>query len=103
MDVPDQPKDQAAPPTPVQVVSGWGPLAGLALIPLLFFLAFHIGAGYLSYQKYGSGFWAFIDFIFAYLYYPYYAFFLAKDPAPAPVSMVGGRSGIGKLLKKMMK
>jgi hypothetical protein len=70
----------------------WAALGGAAFVgifSLIFFLAFHIGAGYLSYQKYGSMMWAVIDFIFAYFYYPYYAFFLAKDVPPQP--MFGGR------------
>lgn len=70
----------------------WAILGGAAFVgifSLIFFLAFHIGAGYLSYQKYGSMMWAVIDFIFAYFYYPYYAFFLAKDVPPQ--TMFGGR------------
>lgn len=70
----------------------------LALIPILFLLFFHIGAGYLSYQKYGSMFWAFIDFLFAYFYYPYYAFFLAECPVSQP-TMFGGKRSILNLLK----
>lgn len=69
----------------------------LAMIPAIFFIAFHVGAGYLSYQKYGSGFWAFVDFIFAYFYYPYYAFFLAKEPGPS-MGMIGGRKSLAKML-----
>jgi len=67
-------------------------LAGAAFVgifSLVFFLVFHIGAGYLSYQKYGSFLWAVLDFIFPYFYYPYYAFFLAKDVPPQ--TMFGGR------------
>jgi hypothetical protein len=70
----------------------WAILGGAAFVgifSLIFFLAFHIGAGYLSYQKYGSMMWAVLDFIFAYFYYPYYAFFLAKDVPPQ--TMFGGR------------
>ena len=70
----------------------WAILGGAAFVgifSLIFFLAFHIGAGYLSYQKYGSMMWAVIDFIFAYFYYPYYAFFLAKDVPPQTI--FGGR------------
>lgn len=96
MEVPQQPAPPAAEATlSVQPASGLGFLfGGLALIPLFLLLAFHIGAGYLSYQKYGSGFYAFINFIFAYFYYPYYAFFLAKEPAPTPMmpAMIGGKS-----------
>jgi energy-coupling factor transporter transmembrane protein EcfT len=63
--------------------------AFVAIFSLVFFLAFHIGAGYLSFQKYGSFLWAVLDFIFPYFYYPYYAFFLAKDVPPQ--TMFGGR------------
>jgi hypothetical protein len=84
----------------VTVPTGFGVLAStMMLIPLLILLVFHLGAGYLSYQKYGNLGWAFLNFIFAYFYYPYYAFFLAKDPGPS-MGMVGGKAGgIGKLLK----
>jgi hypothetical protein len=71
------------------VAGVFGLFAGIGLFSLLFLLFFHIGAGYLSYQKYGSMFWAVIDFLFAYFYYPYYSFFLAKDVPPQP--MFGGR------------
>lgn len=70
----------------------WAMLGGAAFVAIfsfIFFLAFHIGAGYLSYQKYGSMMWAILDFIFAYFYYPYYAFFLAKDVPPQTI--FGGR------------
>jgi hypothetical protein len=71
-----------------------GAFGVLALIPLIFLFAFHLGAAYLSYQKFGSMLWAVVDFIFAYFYYPYYAFFLASTPTAAapmtPAAMVGG-------------
>jgi hypothetical protein len=73
-------------------VGFWAMLGGAAFVAIfsfIFFLAFHIGAGYLSYQKYGSMLWAILDFIFAYFYYPYYAFFLAKDVPPQTI--FGGR------------
>lgn len=82
--------------------TGFFALWGLLLvIPILFMFVFHLGAGYLSYQKYGSFLWAFVDFIFAYFYYPYYAFFLAT-PAPAP-SMFGGKRSVMNLLKMKWK
>lgn len=66
----------------------------LALIPLIFLFLFHLGAAYLSYQKFGSMMWAVVDFLFAYFYYPYYAFFLASTPVESapmtPIAMVGG-------------
>ena len=86
-------------PNAGKAVAGvFGILAGVGLFSLLFLLFFHIGAGYLSYQKYGSMFWAVIDFLFAYFYYPYYAFFLAKDVPPQP--MFGGRKLLRKTLLK---
>lgn len=77
-----------------------GMLFGLGLLPILFLIFFHSGAAYLSYQKYGSGLWAFIDFIFAYLYYPYYAFFLSSPPEQ-PTTVFGGRRG--GFMKKLTK
>jgi hypothetical protein len=75
-----------------------------ALLPLLALFLFHLGAGYLSYQKYGSIGWASLDFLFAYFYYPYYAFFLAKDPGPmAQTTMLGGKRGVFGALKKLLK
>jgi membrane protein implicated in regulation of membrane protease activity len=69
-------------------------LGGLAVLPIVFLIVFHAGAAYLSYQKYQSGMWAFVNFLFAYFYYPYYAFFLAGTPAnvePSPINtMMGG-------------
>lgn len=87
----------------VDLGSGVWAFAGVfALIPILFALMFHMGASFLSYQKYGSAGWAFINFFFAVFYYPYYAFFLSGEPAPAPpVAMLGGkRGGIFKFVKK---
>ena len=77
-------------PKDAKAVAGiFGLFAGVGLFSLIFFLLFHIGAGYLSYQKYGSMLWAVLDFLFPYFYYPYYAFFLAKDMPPQ--TMFGGR------------
>lgn len=80
----------------------WAIVGAFAILPILFAIMFHAGASYLSYQKYGSAGWAFIDFFFAVFYYPYYAFFLSGEPAPAPaVAMLGGkRGGIFKFVKK---
>lgn len=49
-------------------------------------LVFVIGAAKLSYDRYGSFAWAFLAFLFAPIYYPYYAFFVSSR-----VSMFGGR------------
>lgn len=86
--------------TLVAPATGFGAiLGGLAILPILFLIIFHAGAGYLSYQKFGNMGWAFLDFLFAYFYYPYYAFFLTTPSVPAaePINaMLGG-------LRKMMK
>ena len=68
---------------------GW--LYGVGISSLLFAIVFHSGAAYLSYQKYQSGLWALIDFFFAFFYYPYYSFFLARAPAPSQGIIMGGR------------
>jgi len=95
---PDAEKPPAAAATAAAPASGLGMVWGVfALIPIMILIAFHVGAGYLSYQKYGSFLWAFLDVIFAYFYYPYYAFFLAKDPGPS-MGMVGGRKSLAKVL-----
>jgi hypothetical protein len=86
----------------VTAPTGFGVVASTAmLIPLLILFLFHLGAAYLSYQKYGSLGWAFFNFIFAYFYYPYYSFFLAKEPAPSALpAMMGGMKGFSRMLKK---
>lgn len=94
------PKEEKKEATLVAPATGFGAiLGGMALFPVLFLIVFHAGAAYLSYQKYQSGMWAFVDFLFAYFYYPYYAFVLSGTPAnvePSPINtMMGG-------LRKMM-
>jgi hypothetical protein len=53
-------------------------------------LLFAIGAGKLSYDRYGSIFWAIVAFFFAPIYYVYYAFFVSKS-SYATGLMAGGR------------
>lgn len=92
-------------PVTFTVPTGFGVLGGVVLlIPFFLLLFFHLGAGYLSYQKYNNLGWAFVNFLFAYFYYPYYAFFLAKEPAPSALpAMVGGkRGGFLKTITKML-
>lgn len=94
-DAPPQETKKEATATLVAPATGFGAiLGGLAVFPIIFLIIFHAGAAYLSYQKYQSGMWAAIDFLFAYFYYPYYAFFLANAPAtvqPSPINaMMGG-------------
>jgi len=60
-------------------LAGFGGLLGFLL---------HLAAAKLSYDKYQSPAWAFLDFIFGSLYIPYYAFFL-NTPSQQP--MMGGK------------
>lgn len=92
-------------PVTLTIPTGFGALNSIVmLIPAVLLIIFHLGAGYLSYQKYGNLGWAFLNFIFAYFYYPYYAFVLAKEPAPSafPTLVGGKRGGFGKLLSKVL-
>ena len=59
------------------------------ILSFIFVFVWHLGAASLSYAKYGSIGWAILDFFFATIYYPFYAFFL-NTPTP-PTSMFGGR------------
>lgn len=101
----DQPATQGVTAT-VDLGSGfWAIASAFAIIPIVFTILFHLGASYLSYQKYGSIGWAILDFFFAVFYYPYYAFFLSKEPSQVPMApvaaMMGGkRGGIFKFVKK---
>jgi hypothetical protein len=94
-------KPESGTATLVAPATGFGAiLGGLAVLPILFLIIFHAGAAYLSYQKYQSGLWAFVNFLFAYFYYPYYAFFLSGTPAnvePSPINTMMG--GLRKLFK----
>lgn len=76
----------------------------LGVLVFLYFLAFHLGAAVLSYQKFGSFLWAILDFFFPYFYYPYYAFVAGKQEVAAPVEsagMVGGARRAAGLPRKM--
>ena len=80
--------------------------ATYAVIVLIFVLVwvvlYWVGAAKLSYDTSGSAVWAFLAFLFAPFYYPYYAFFVSK-PAPAP--MMGGNplSKLAAAAKKVYK
>jgi hypothetical protein len=98
MNAPAPPQDTKKTPeasaTLVAPATGFGAiLGGLAILPILFLIVFHAGAAYLSYQKYQSGMWAAVDFLFAYFYYPYYAFFLAGAPASVEASPINTMMG----------
>ncbi len=90
--------NESAPPAPAppvqtsggffSVLAGGGLFTGI--VTFIFTILFGLGASRLSYVKYGSVFWAVIDFFFASLYYPYYALVL-NEPCVAPGMMMGGR------------
>jgi hypothetical protein len=84
------PPQSGGPPavkTPQSLGGFRGLEGGPTILLVVLAIVFHAGAGYLSYQKHGSAGWAFLAFLFALLYYPYYAF---TSPAPAQTMMMGG-------------
>lgn len=98
------PKDQVPEATATLSVPATGfsaILGGLAILPIIFLIVFHAGAGYLSYQKFGNWGWAFLDFLFAYFYYPYYAFFLTGPSAEAAAPINTMLGGLRKMMRKM--
>jgi len=70
------------------LVGGAGIL--VTIISSILLIAFHVGAAKLSYDKYGSIGWAILDFFFATIYYPYYAFVL-NYPGVGTATFLGGR------------
>ena len=71
----------------------------MLIFSILFAIFFSLGAALLSYRKFQSFGWAFLDFFFPYFYYPYYAFFINEAPPPSTgiLGMTGG--GIKKIMK----
>jgi hypothetical protein len=71
----------------------------MLIFSILFAIFFSLGASLLSYRKFQSFGWAFLNFWFPYFYYPYYAFFINEAPAPSTgiLGMTGG--GIKKIMK----
>lgn len=93
MDAPAPPPETKKEETTTATPTTFGiAIGGLAVLPILFLIVFHAGAAYLSYQKYANGMWAFVDFLFPYLYYPYYAFFLSGCPVEQSIlpTLAGG-------------
>jgi hypothetical protein len=64
-------------------------------------VAYYFGAAKISYDQTGSGLYAFVAFLFAPIYYPYYAFFVSR-PASAPM-MGGGKTGIAGTIRSVAK
>ena len=90
------------PPTTTTVTEvSKGTTTALMVVAAIPLFIFHLGAAYLSYQKYHSILWALLDFVFAYFYYPYYSFFLSGVPATPPPMMGGVK--LAKMLGKLMK
>lgn len=77
----------------------WSNLGGLTIayivLIFLFWLLYGVGAAKLSYDHFQSVLWAIVAFLFAPLYYPFYAFMYST---PAQPSMFGGRKRGAKLL-----
>jgi hypothetical protein len=70
----------------------------MVIFSILFAIFFSLGAALLSYRKFQSFGWAFLDFWFPYFYYPYYAFFINEAPTSTGIlGMTGG--GIKKIMK----
>ena len=68
----------------------WGGLLTIvAALGGIFGLLIHFAAAKLSYDKYQSWPWAILDFFFAFIYIPYYAFLLNT---PTSSSTFGGRA-----------
>jgi hypothetical protein len=60
------------------------------LFLVIYMILFHVGAGVLSYRKYGSMGWAVLAGLFAYFYYPYYALTATSPAEAAPAPLIGG-------------
>jgi len=94
--VADVKKTTEATATVNPLVMAYGTL--MVVFSVLFAVFFSLGAAFLSYRKFQSLGWAFLDFWFPYFYYPYYAFFLNEAPAPTGIlGMTGG--GMKKIMK----
>jgi hypothetical protein len=78
------------------LVMAYGSL--MVVFSVLFALFFSLGAALLSYRKFQSLGWAFLDFWFPYFYYPYYAFFINEAPPPS-TSILGMTGGMKKVMK----
>lgn len=79
---------------------GAGVIIIIVILTFLLLIFFNLGASVLSYHKYGSYFWATINFFFAGLYYPFYAFFLDTNtpPVAAPTTTENMVGGVVKML-----
>ena len=70
----------------------------MLIFSILFAIFFSLGAALLSYRKFQSFGWAFLNFWFPYFYYPYYAFFINEAPPPS-TGILGMTGGMKKIMK----
>jgi len=92
-----------------QLSSALGKFAGasFALVVLIilsiiaYFILFNLGAAVLSYHKYGSYFWAIVNFFFAWVYYPFYAFFLDTNTPPVATAPTTTETMVGGVVKML--
>lgn len=68
--------------------AGVGIVAWIGLA--IFLILFHMGAAKLSYDLHQSALWGFLSFLFASIYYPYYAFVYSAR-REVSTSLFGGR------------
>jgi len=68
---------------------------------LVWLAAYYFGAAKISYDQSGSGLYAFIAFLFAPIYYPYFAFFVSKPSTPS--MMGGGKTGVMGTIRSVAK
>lgn len=89
---PEPPKPETPVAEGVKVNLDWksmGPLTIVSIVLVLIFtLIYSLGAAKLSYDHFQSVLWGVLAFIFAPIYYPFYAFMYSS---PATPSMFGGR------------
>lgn len=90
-----------------QLSSALGKFAGASLaltilvviFLIIYVISFHVGAAMLSYHKYGSFFWAIVNFVFAWFYYPFYAFFLDTNTPPVATAPTTTETMVGGVIK----
>jgi len=80
--------NMAEPPKAPEEAPKAVPLASIAWIALIVIqaLLFYSGAAKLSYDRFKSIGWAIVAFLFAPLYYMYYAFFVSTSASPVMIA-----------------
>jgi hypothetical protein len=88
-------KELGRPPSTYEFNMMFAKVIGTVLLYLLLFFMYALSAAKLSYQRSGSGLFAFIAFILGPLYFPYYAF---TQPTISTATMGAAR----KMLRHML-